>query len=335
MEDEKQYHLIDDYLSGELQGTALDKFKIDLKHSDKLRQQVDLQSAIIKKIIAHREAELKAILKKEQHSTFKAISIKSNIRIAMSIAASVILLVATYFYLSKQQPNVNSTFVADNQTDEVKKKHKIKNKRRKDTSTKRHLATTHVLPANEIGLSVQDATDFDVVEEIEVPMTEDYVERDISKDAIVKSDKIVIERDELIGTRLFSLQSLDYATNTQYKNLDATEQTVNTPNSKVGTKAEIKTEDKQTASQAEIDIPQGSKINVEYWKSVVNFKGYIYDGTKVQLYGIPQNKVLIFKELDNRIYLALDNKHYFIEKNKTYKKFSEVSNPTLLNILND
>ena len=72
-----------------------------------------------------------------------------------------------------------------------------------------------------------------------------------------------------------------------------------------------------------------------FYNFVVNFKGYTYDGTKIQLYGIPENKSLILKELDDRIYLKLDDKHYFIEKIQTYKRFSEVTNPTLLNILND
>ena len=56
------HELIDQYLSGELMGQDLDKFKIRLKDDPEFLAQVQLQKAIIQNIELHRNAELKAML---------------------------------------------------------------------------------------------------------------------------------------------------------------------------------------------------------------------------------------------------------------------------------
>jgi hypothetical protein len=342
MEEEKQYHLIDDYLNGELQGIALDEFKIQLNQSVELQQQVYLQSAIIKEINAQREAEIKAILTKEKHSTFKTVSIRSNSKIAMSIAASVVFLVVTYFYLSPKNASISSTLVSKKTPKEVNKPFKSKNKRQKDTPLEQPLIAEHELSDIDTELSFEDDSDFELSEDTELSSMEARTTRDNTLEKDYESEEFIIERDELIGSRFFLLQTVDYTTNNAYKDIEAQDRPSNVTSSKAATKLENKLEDatvfkkeKQTAAQVDLDVPPANKISVEYWKSVVNFKGYIFDGNTVQLYGISQNKALIFKELDNRIYVKIDGKHYFIEKNQTYKRFSEVSNPTLLNILND
>ncbi len=337
MDTEEQYQLIDDYLNGELQGTSLDKFKIDLKNSDELQQQVDLHSAIIKQINAYREAELKAMLERETRSEFSHTRIPPKIKLILSIAASLMFLVTIYLYFAPRQAPMNYSLDTENDIEEINTQQKTKPKNKKKHSKDDQLLAANQLTATEQELIIEEDTDFDLMDEIELSSVE------ISADGVdSESEEFIIERDALLTTRFYSVKNLDPLSNTSYKEKATNETPLNTTNTKSGTKSELKLEDaiplkkdKQTTKQAEISIPQGRKINVEYWKSVVNFKGYTYDGTKIQLYGIPENKSLILKELDDRIYLKLDDKHYFIEKIQTYKRFSEVTNPTLLNILND
>jgi hypothetical protein len=341
MEDQKRYHLIDNYLSGDLQGTELDKFKIALKNSKALRQQVALQSAVIDEISKHREAELRAIISKENSSSIKTISVKSNIRTVLSMAASIALFLLTYIYFVQEQPTKNNKSLTEKQPTEVKSSTTLKKK--KVTAKEPPLLATNKIPAPEMEMTVEEYSDFDNLLEKELLPTENNAERDETKEIITaKSEEFVVERDELLASKIFSLQSLDNIVNNTYDETGLKENSLKATTSKAVNKTEITLEDasvlkkdKQHTPSEEIKIPQTKKLDVEYWKSVVNFKGYIYDGNKVQLYGIPQNKLLIFKELDNRIYLKMDSKYYFIEKNKTYKRLSEVSNPTLLNILND
>jgi len=42
-----------------------------------------------------------------------------------------------------------------------------------------------------------------------------------------------------------------------------------------------------------------------------------------------------FKELESRLYVKMNGKQYFIEKNRKYNRLTEVTNPTLLKVLND
>lgn len=54
-----------------------------------------------------------------------------------------------------------------------------------------------------------------------------------------------------------------------------------------------------------------SKVNIQYWKSPVNFRGYKYINNTIQIYGLEESKVR-FYSYNNKIYLRTDGLVYVI-----------------------
>ena len=96
MVDEKTYHLINDYLNGDLQGTTLDIFKSRLNSEKGLRRAVSEQKAIIAALNTVREQELRDILKSDNKKK-KVIAIGPYLRTAGLAAAAIAILVVAFF----------------------------------------------------------------------------------------------------------------------------------------------------------------------------------------------------------------------------------------------
>ena len=96
MVDEKTYHLINDYLNGDLQGTTLDIFKSRLNSEKGLRRAVSEQKAIIAALNTVREQELRDILKSDNKKK-KVIAIGPYLKTAGLAAAAIAILVVAFF----------------------------------------------------------------------------------------------------------------------------------------------------------------------------------------------------------------------------------------------
>ena len=95
---------------------------------------------MIDEISKHREAELRAIISKENSSSIKTISVKSNIRTVLSMAASIALFLLTYIYFVQEQPTKNNKSLTEKQPTEVKSSTTLKKK--KVTAKKKTANTT-------------------------------------------------------------------------------------------------------------------------------------------------------------------------------------------------
>ena len=64
-----------------------------------------------------------------------------------------------------------------------------------------------------------------------------------------------------------------------------------------------------------------SSIRVEFWKSPLNFEGYILGKSMVRLYGINEVEPLKFYLVDNKIYMKKASKYYTLIRSEEYHKF--------------
>lgn len=343
MEDEKLYHLIDEYLNGELQGTALDKFRIDIKNSEELQNRVQLQKEIIAAIRVKRDAELKAKLNAAKSSSSRQLIIHPSMKVALASAAAITLLVVAYFavspYISQSITKANHTL--DNES--LEEKTAISKDSQKEKLDTQSLAIQVPPPPPESIMEnindmvttqeqvKEESNDAELLDEAPDANSETV---DIKKESSIgQDDNIIIAKDELLSSRTYTVLSItaDFSTTTESQ-VSTTAKSGSVPAKR--DKADIGY-DKDVELKSPNSSYKSKNVSVEYWKSVVNYKGYKYDGNKVQLYGIENNKPLVFKELDDRLYVRIDSKQYFIEKNNSYKRLTEVTNPNLLNVLND
>ena len=352
MVDEKTYHLINDYLNGDLQGTTLDIFKSRLNSEKGLRRAVSEQKAIIAALNTVREQELRDILKSDNKKK-KVIAIGPYLRTAGLAAAAIAILVVAFFSIrpyitdsadtntaqeSKAKPQQtlekpkpiteDSNLIADNPAIETTTI---------DTQT---LAIIEPIPLVEKMLEEEE----DAIEDSETLEENDISELELENAVVPKKSTatapstsadldVVVKSDQLLTSQSFVVTTISPIFKKENKDVvqnDAAESSTR--------------DDKINKSKEDADAPEAEEdkvayknrsISVEYWNSVVNYTGYKYTGQKVQLYGIDQKAALKFKELDNRLYLQIKGTQYFLEQNNKYNRLVEVINPTLLKVLNE
>jgi len=351
MVDEKTYHLINDYLNGDLQGTTLDIFKSRLKSEKDLRKAVSEQKAIIAALYSVREQELRDILKSDTKKT-KVIAIGPYLKTAGLAAAAIAILVVAFFNIrpyvtnsadtntaqeSKAKPQQtlekpepiteDSILIADNPAIET------------NTIDTQTLALLEPIPLVEKMLEEEE----DAIEDSETLEENDISEMELENAVVPKKSAanapstsadldVEVKSDQLLTSQRFVVTTISPIFKKENKDVlqnDAAESSTR------DVKINKSKEDADAPEEEDKVVYKNRSISVEYWNSVVNYTGYKYTGQKVQLYGIDQKAALKFKELDNRLYVQLKGTQYFLEQNNKYNRLVDVINPVLLKILNE
>lgn len=320
MNEEKKYHLIDQYLNGELTGRSLDNFKAMLKDPE-FAKQVEIQRQIMEVIKEERKSELKKLMSESSKVHYFQNSWGNTWTYAS--AAIVVLFVSAFFILKK----FGTT----------------------DTPTN----TVTLEPKEETNATDMDTTKVDsnlVAIETPTPGQTDNTAPDIAEETISEEEAVEAELDEDLDImsdepEAHTLEENDAVTPASADGIPEVKKD-EILSGKRFTVVQMKpdfeaTREKATegADSAASDIKYKEinrrSLNVEFWESPVGFKGYKYTSEKLILYDIDENAALSFKELDSRLYLSLGGKYYHLEKNGTYNKFVAVTNKTLLKVLND
>jgi len=350
MVDEKTYHLINDYLNGDLQGTTLDIFKSRLKSEKDLRKAVSEQKAIIAALYSVREQELRDILKSDTKKT-KVIAIGPYLKTAGLAAAAIAILVVAFFNI---RPYVTNSADTNTAQESKAKPQQTLEKPEPITEDSILIADNPAIETTTIDTQtlallepislVEKTPEEDAMEDSETLEENDISEMELETAVVPKKSTanapstsadldVVVKSDQLLTSQSFVVTTISPIFKEENKDIlqndDAESSTryVTTNRGK---------EDADAPEAEEYKVAYKNKsISVEYWNSVVNYTGYKYTGQKVQLYGIDQKATLKFKELDNRLYVQIKGTQYFLEKNNKYNRLVEVINPTLLKVLNE
>jgi hypothetical protein len=362
---EKTYHLINEYLQGQLAGSKLDRFKADLKIDSELRAAVKNQQAIISGIETSRENELKKFITANTSKKTKVFSISPTFKITMASAAAIALIVVAFFSINPLDKAPNQPTATTQESIEKVADYQENNKPQDtisqepttqvDTQTLAIVTPPIEPPQIEMVEDDEEMDDIDsdgieevIDEEPEEEVESMYENTTSTPDAIQKEKTTatdIVVGDRLLNQKKYIVSNIspDFTSRNDNGLELADIQVQSTTPSKPKQAQKTSSSDKDVEVAAtESDESAGDykslpkrEVTVEYWKSVVNYVGYKYNGSKVKLYGIDEAKAITFKELDNRLYVNLEGKQYFIEKNKKYNRMVEVTNPTLLKILNE
>lgn len=357
--DEQTYHLINDYLGGELKGRELDKFKTELRENSALQETVARQQQIIQAIQTVRESEIKKFLR-DKTAKKKGIPLSLKLKTMLATAA-VITFFAVAIFILKPFSTANKPVFTQQKIDEkniLPRSQKVADLAVVDSATNANqqpetqiLAldiasapaddeqtppeilnnTAPTSPQQEQVASNNDAgTDGDNIEENKATANDEQKESRSAEKPVEIDDIIIVRSDEMLYKKAFAVYAVD---------LDFTEdkkQGSSLDKQKIEVSKDYSdAENKVTDEEAPMPATTKRKITVEYWKSVVNYRGYQYNGALVKFYGIDHQQKLLFKELDDRLYTEIEGKHFFLEKNTKYNRLVEVTNPTLLKILRE
>ena len=352
MVDEKTYHLINDYLNGDLQGTTLDIFKSRLKSEKDLRKAVSEQKVIIAALYTVREQELRDILKSDTKKT-KVIGIGQYLKTAGLAAAAIAILMVAFFGI---RPYITDRADTNTAQESKAKPQQTLEKPKPITEDSILIADNPAIETTTIDtqtlallepISLVEKTpeeEEDAMEDSETLEENDISEMELETAVVPKKSTanapstsadldVVVKSDQLLTSQSFVVTTISPIFKEENKDIL---QNDDAQSSTRYVKTNRGKEDVDAPEAEEYKVAYKNRsISVEYWNSVVNYTGYKYTGQKVQLYGIDQKAALKFKELDNRLYVQIKGTQYFLEQNNKYNRLVDVINPALLKILNE
>ena len=344
---DKQQHiheLIDQYLTGELMGQELDKFKIRLKEDPAFLQQVQVQKAIISSIETSRKAELKAMLvasKSKKRGLIIPFGNKS-----LAIAASILSLLAFGLIIKTMLPNgigelsksekpeATKEVVVDTNQDSNSTEDEVAQSEADVESDSAEISQPPVIAlVEDTEETTMDNNDVMFEEDAELDLSE--LKKD--EDEIDGSD-FKAKRDSLLGSKNVTLWVVAYEVQVD-RSADATQVTEAKKDGFFSKKNKNKEVEDKAVTQGNTEVKtltqsQGASIRVEFWESIVKFKGYKFDGQTLLLFDTPVSSPVVLKSYNGNTYLNKNGVYYKLIANSSFNQMSRVVDTSLLQILN-
>lgn len=346
MKEEQHIHeLIDQYLRGELIGEELDLFRIRLRENKKFLRQVQVQKALIVEIGRMREAQLKSIFTKEKKKK-RVFIIPFNRRI-MSVAAVLLSITALAMVLKMYLPKTDLAREDEDLTEKVEEDL---------ANASEEVPINEALPIDTVVADNSNpVVDEDVMEEDsfpEIAEKEEAPKEDIALNENQNLSKLKEDEDKLkaedIDAKKDVLLSSTRIAITSYvmkvpavESLDVKQVTVASENTSKRSRKKDKQEEADDVEDTTVDevpvaVPTsstGRSITIQYWKSIVNFKGYNFDGNVLMLYSVPDKTPVQVATYNNKTYAKWGGSVYVIMANGKYQPFSKVTDAEVLKVI--
>ncbi len=315
--------IIDLYLKGLLHGEELDKFLLELKENEALAEDIEIKRQIIQAIKEVRHEQLKNYIAKNTKEN--AIIPLPGPKWAYGLAASVLLLAVAFFLFQDQIPkNVNPIAIfqpKDSGSSDIEN----------DTVSidEETVKTENVTPK-----VVEEVDEYDSLNEPEfITKRDDY-------DIPEVLDDIEIRQDQMIRTQNVIAR---YHTKT-ILNDSASDYEAIKPSTKdkIETESELKKEVKTLETKSPVassnekinrdDLKKVKPVNIqiEFWQSIVSYKGYKWNGKTLRLYGVDSTSTVEVHQLDNNYYLQINKDYYFLKLTDNYESYVKITDALLI-----
>jgi hypothetical protein len=321
----EKIYLIDRFLKGELSGLALDEFKNKLRNDKQFAEEVESQKAIIEGIKLARREHLISVLKgettplvqtnfahkkesKEPPSTENTLKIDPEKSIKSSpkefvlkpnynnwyFIAAGILFLGFFLYL------IFGYYIPHQ---------------------KLQLAQKDSIPILTPESMKVDSEEEDEPELVKNPFTDDTtgkVEDDLAKiDKPLPKDSISVEKDKKISETIFSVSAFELVK-------------AGTDN---GTNAGMGGETGSELKNTTLRKVRGTTVKVEYWQSVVNFKGYKLIGNNLKLFDVDTKERMNLIYLDNQLFLNKSGTYYKLNASGNFESYQKETDNDIIKLL--
>lgn len=315
--------IIDLYLKGLLHGEELDKFLLELKENEALAEDIEIKRQIIQAIKEVRHEQLKNYIAKNTKEN--AIIPLPGPKWAYGLAASILLLAVAFFLFQDQIPkNVNPIAI-------FQPKESGSSDIENDTVSidEETVKTENVTPK-----VVEEVDEYDSLNEPEfITKRDDY-------DIPEVLDDIEIRQDQMIRTQNVIAR---YHTKTILNDSASDNEAIN-PSSKdkTETESELKKEVKTLETKSPVassnekinrdDLKKVKPVNIqiEFWQSIVSYKGYKWNGKTLRLYGVDSTSTVEVHQLDNNYYLQINKDYYFLKLTDNYESYVKITDALLI-----
>lgn len=324
----KDQEHIDLYIKGLLKGKVLEQFEAAMSEDPAFADYVNTQMAIVEGIKSVRHDELKDYLKQEIE---KELVVKPifNTRIYWAVAASLAFLAIFYFTLKNYLPDKVQPIVQNTEKPVKPDTAALSKTQEEDQSltpvppppTVQEWVESH--PEIKDGIESGETDYLDDVETIP-PVAE-------IKDAAAD---VEVKQDRLWAARYYPIKEHTLST-TKDKVVDTESELKKTPTStKTEKNIPVTTEDSKNEGPEVVDVEKAqTTVKVEFWQSIVNFKGYSYSGILLKLYGIESNAKVSLHAIKGKVYLQWNDNFYYLPVTDKYREYEKVTDENILEIL--
>jgi hypothetical protein len=319
--------IIDLYLKGLLQGEELDKFLLEMKEDENLAEDIEIKRQIIQALQEVRHEELK---------NYIARNTKDNVLIrlpgpkwAYGVAASILLLAAAFVLFQDQIPeNVNPIAI-------FQPKEKIEADTSFDESSEVIVDKEPIKEPIVLPLIVEEIEDSNSIVFDDVLMN-DFDDKE--ENVEVRQDKIVRTQTTYTIVHANRMNLIDSSSNIE-KTTSAAPNSVKNESDGISEKdkkvknTEIKapaTAETKDQDLSEFKKEKNQKIQIEFWQSIVSYKGYKWNGKTLRLYGIDSTSSVDLHHLDKNYYLQINKDYFLLKLTDNYESYIKITDAALI-----
>lgn len=324
----KDQEHIDLYIKGLLKGEVLQQFEAAMSEDPAFADYVNTQMAIVEGIKSVRHDQLKDYLKQEIEKEPVVKPIVST-RIYWAVAASLAFLAIFYFTLKNNLPDKTQPIVQNTEIPVNPDTASIANTQTEDQSlppvppppTVEEWVGSHPEITEEI-----ESNDMDYLDDAET----------IPPNAEIKeaAADVEVKQDRLWAARYYPIKEQPLNT-TKDKVVETESELKKTPTStKTEKNIPVTTEESKNEVPEVADVEKAqTTVKVEFWQSIVNFKGYSYNGILLKLYGIESNAKVSLHAIKGKVYLQWNDNFYYLSVTDKYREYEKVTDENILEIL--
>lgn len=307
MTEQNKHDLFDRYLRGELQNKELDAFLEWLKRDSDLRDELEMHQLIVEGIKQYEREELKKYLKKRGRVRFMGNPFSKSFTI---LSAAVILFFGIVYIVLEtnnlgQELAEQSTSKEPNREEPIDTVEDLNNrngvKKGKPVEKQPKQSNDDTQQGEESG-----TTDGGDIPEARQPEVIDFDLTD---------DNLPVKGDVRLHERVITIQ----AGKTPQIDIDKKDSS-----------------DVDGIRRKEFPI-MNQQVVVQFWQSPINYKGYKFDGRKLELFGLDSFEIatLKYRVVDANlrvyeIYLKYGNDFFRLEDNNRYLPYVKETNPQIL-----
>lgn len=329
---ESNTELFDQYLKRRLSEADLLAFEVRLKSDTAFAEAFAFHQLMVEGVKDHARAELKQFLSESTAMPTKGRVVKFR-NIQWAAAAAVVLILGVY--------GIIQLYVEPKKDQDIAVLDKVK------TSPIQTSGDSGIAPAETHGTDTfmalipreEALNEMATIEENALSEKDFSLEEDNKglSEAVALDDApnqvypVLTEKkikDSSITLYNIPLLASNYDNNT-YKSKKALgsklPQNANSAPATVNDKEEVAKSKKKSA-------PSGIKLQVEFWQSPVNFKGYKYWGNTIQLYGVDQNTASLYA-INNNIYLRDKGNVYLLGINTDATPYKVESDEDIVQLI--
>ncbi len=301
--------LIDRYLKGELSGIELHEFMERIDADPDFRQEVVLQDKASSQIKILYKAKLKEHLL--DYINYRKPRINPELR---NIILFLLVLGTGVIIWNYPDYNAIKTVRKNLSLSRFKNSEQVKDASENTRDLKK---VTEHQSGNQKGNNIEVISDS--VSEID-GLTES---EQSSADSVVITPAVgdgtfMVRQDELKETKTIRIQNLAEQTEQNYANVTSESSALDALNKMAHSSGLPPVESMKKSSES---------IEVEFWTSPVNYRGYKLSRSKLILFGIDESADVELLSFNEQLYLKLRNEYYLIRNNETFNNFQRVNKP--------